>query len=228
MKITANVILTYFIVFGLGVGVGWLLLKNDLQNAKDGGKNIAERATQFAVPEKTVSDSIPLWLAEDFRVNFRDFEQSANKPGTNCVVHDLKKLKEYIDSIDKKFAGFDFSTICRDSKLGIALYLGKSYDGDFLQNNNGKLSFIKRNEFTVFMLPVVFSEVKKDMEFRYVYNVQRDVITDYEKHTVDGLGCFHTPLNYYGPNAVPKDLLYYRFKDILNDPQGFDLGHTHP
>ncbi|MGB8193859.1 MAG: hypothetical protein WCF67_18145 [Chitinophagaceae bacterium] len=130
-----------------------------------------------SISKKAPGDNLPKEVAKYFKDHFEHkWPASIVYPGTVSVVHDLKKLQEYLANVEKTV--FDEcekdvqAQLKKCNQKGIAFYFGKSYSKHYLQDSNlmeedeKVYRCVPRKEYTVFLLPVWYRECVATLEGR--------------------------------------------------------------
>lgn len=180
---------------------------------------------------------LPDEVAKYFKDNFKHgWPASAFYPGTINVVHDLEKLKHYLDTIEKSVfnkSAEDVQTeICKGNSPGIAFYFGKSYSKHYLQKTNaltGKgekvYKCVPRHEYTVFLYPVWYKECVSEVDGSKCRPLKDE--NGRTEELPDKVKVFD--LEYVSdPFAeTPFNIRAWKFIEA-NQGVAFDLGHTNP
>jgi hypothetical protein len=219
-----------FLIFVMGIGTGWTLSKKDGETPTNSPQTGSIEQLHSTNIPKNVSSNITLVRADELRTNFTKF--SGPKPyNTEAVVHDLNSLKTFILEIEELFKDVtqeDIDELCKGCKPGVALYLGASYDGNYILEINK--SYLLKDRYTVVALPVLFSETDPtSIHFEYVD--AGDIIRPNERVEVKKIANFYSFIDHLQDLQnlkSKKNKFATKILAFFDDPQGFDLGHTNP
>jgi hypothetical protein len=191
--------------------------------------------------KRAPGDNLPKDVAKYFKDHFKHrWPASAFYPGTESVVHDLKKLKKYLDTMEKYVfneSAEDVATEIKDGNSpGVAFYFGKSYSKHYLQETDALTQeghkiyrCVPRREYTMFLYPVWYRECVSEFEGRRCRppRTRGKGRTEElpEKVKVFDLAYVSDP--FPKKAETPFSVRVWKF---IRDHEGeaFDLGHTNP
>lgn len=191
---------------------------------------------------RSSNGNLPLDMAKDFKKNFEhSWYSKPFLPKTTCIVHNYKKLKGYIDDISEVFP---YETIlppanpCTvkpgncDYKAGVAFYLARSGKDNYAQQNEGATECLRKKNYSVFLLPVLYTEGPDKIKCRNVRDGNMGVIKGPVELDVLKLEKLCSPIEEKKPESCPNDLcdkFLNKVKLRINDQtKAYDLGQTHP
>jgi hypothetical protein len=222
--------LLFILIFGVGLLVGWLIFSFTDNSRTD--RN-SERDTIPITGEKTPSirSSVPITLQRACELK-RNFWYYNPDLATEAVIHNIDSLKKYIDTLYKYMKLETPSEYCNGcNTAGVALYFGRSYDNHYLLKKQTRTSYLLYDNYTVFLMPVFYSERNNTYNFRYA-----DVdgtLTYNRRETVRTLNGFWSPLDDLSDDCLSfrsdfSKKSFSKYFYFFDDPEGFDLGHTKP
>jgi hypothetical protein len=188
--------------------------------------------------KRAPGENLPKDVAKYFKDNFKHgWLASAFYPSTENVVHDLKKLKKYLDTMEKSVFNESMEDVITEKKKGnspgIAFYFGKSYSKHYLQETDALTQegdkiyrCVPKHEYTVFLYPVWYSECVAELKGRRC-RPPRNRQTGRTEELPEKVKVFDLK---YVSDPFPKTSFNERAWEFIknHEDEAFDLGHTNP